>query len=407
MNAPAPAPRDPAAAAFVEPYRVLFPIGATFAIAGTGLWIAQVFGGAYPGVLHRTWMMEGFELCFVLGFLLTAMPALTHGPRCHPWELRAAVIAAILVGTGGLAGVPAIAHGGFVAGVLLLMTAAARRVFSAVSRPAEEFAFVGLGLLLGLAGGVLQIAIALDGFRDPASIFAGRLVSLGMVLSLVLGVGSLLVPAFLGMTQPLVIPGIAGAHERRGRRMLYAAVMLALVLAFVLEAIGQPAQGAWLRAAAAATMVLWVWKLWRRPGRTGAPAFALWISGWLILLGLLLAAAMPLHAIAALHVTFIGGYGLLTMGIATRVAISHGKRPLTEEPGVLPRPVVALVAIALLLRVGADFATGPYTNHSYAGSAALWIAAWAWWAIGAFGALPRLVRSTRSAERSAPPITRS
>jgi uncharacterized protein involved in response to NO len=376
-------PSPPPEPAFVEPYRVLFPIGAVFAIAGTGVWIAHAFGAAYPAVLHRTWMMEGFELCFVLGFLLTAMPALTHGARCTPWERHMAVTAAALVGAGGLANVPALAHAGFAGGVLLLLSAAARRIFTGPSRPAEEFAFVGLGLVLGLAGGVLQMAAALGGFQDPAPNFAARLVSLGMVLSLVLGVGSLLVPAFLGMRQPLVIPGVAGAHERRGRRVLYAGVLLALLGAFAFEASGLTSPGAWLRAAAAATMILWVWKLWRRPGRTGAPAFALWISGWLILLGLVLAAVLPSHAIAALHVTFLGGFGLLTLAIGTRVVVSHGRRPLAEEARLIPIPVVVLIALALVMRVGADFAPGDL-RHAYAGSAALWILAWTWWARGAF-----------------------
>ena len=49
--------------------------------------------------------------------------------------------------------------------------------------------------------------------------------------------------------------------------------------------------------------------------------------------------------------------------------------------------MVVLVALALVLRVAAEFA--PRANHLLGGSAALWIAAWLVWAAGA---LPRIVR---------------
>ena len=60
-----------------------------------------------------------------------------------------------------------------------------RRVIAKRVLPPEEFAFVGLGLVLGSAGALWQ---ALLGFgaapvAEPAPFFAQRLVSLGMMLS--------------------------------------------------------------------------------------------------------------------------------------------------------------------------------------------------------------------------------
>src|SRR5512135_2057051 len=82
----------PAGTAWPEPYRLLFPLGAAFALAGVAPWLAAPFGVAWPGPLHMALMIEGFEQSFVLGFLLTAMPAFTRGGRCARWELAAAVL---------------------------------------------------------------------------------------------------------------------------------------------------------------------------------------------------------------------------------------------------------------------------------------------------------------------------
>lgn len=387
--------------AAIEPYRVMFPLGAAYAVAGSLPWIAHGLGlGAYPAALHRTWMMEGFELCFVVGFLLTSLPAFTRGERCRAWELHAAVGAALCVGAGGLAGFPPVAHGGFVASVVLLAVAAGRRVLGASLRPAEEFGFVGLGLLLAFAGGTLQLAAAAGAWTDPAPNFASRLISLGMMLSIVMGVGSLLVPTFIGIRDPLVIPGIAAAHERGGRRVLYGAVALSLVSAFALEALGRPAAGAWLRAAAAAVMILWVWKLWRRPAHATVPAWTMWASGWFILLGLLIAAAVPRHTVAGLHVAFIGGYGLLTLAIASRVVISHGRRPASEEARLVRGPIVGLFAGALILRVVVDAIPGRAAPHALAAAAVLWISGWLWWT---WGMLPRVFAPAAS-QGGSPPL---
>src|SRR5262245_49576275 len=95
----APATRRPAP----DPYRVLFPIGVAAALVGLLPWIAlalrvqpwwpRALAPPWPGPAHAALMVQGFELAFVCGFLLTAMPAFTHGPRCTPLELGAVSLA--------------------------------------------------------------------------------------------------------------------------------------------------------------------------------------------------------------------------------------------------------------------------------------------------------------------------
>jgi uncharacterized protein involved in response to NO len=387
VNAPAVPPPRPAPAA-IEPYRLLFPMGLAFALMGGAVWPLHALGLIpFPGPLHAALMIQGFEQCFVLGFLLTAMPAFTHGPRCHPLELAVAALAMAAFGALALGGLPAAAQAAFLVTLALVWVAGVRRVAGSEQRPPEEFLFVAFGLALGVTGGALLLATAAGASLALPPRFPERLLSLGMVLSLVVGVGSLLVPTFAGMRDPLVIPGIAAPHARRGRRILYSAVILALVLAVAADFAGRPRIGMAVRAAAVTTMGLWVWKLTRLP-RRDAPGWALWGAGWMVMAGVWAAVLFPGHVTAALHVVFLGGFALLTMGIGTRVLVSHGRHPLETERRALGPWVLVLLCGAIALRIAAEALPARATEW-LAGSGALWIAAWLLWAARA---LPPLFR---------------
>jgi uncharacterized protein involved in response to NO len=114
----------------------------------------------------------------------------------------------------------------------------------------------------------------------------------------------------------------------------------------------------------------------------------------MVMAGVWAAALDPGHAIAALHVAFLGGFAVLTMGIGTRVLVSHGKHPLATERRALDPWVLALLAAALALRVTAEFQPARATPW-LAASASLWLIAWILWAARA---LPALIRV-----RPAPP----
>jgi uncharacterized protein involved in response to NO len=365
-----------------EPYRPFFALGAALSLIGAGLWpLAMIPGFPYPGALHPVYMIEGFELAFVSGFLLTIVPRLTRTDpevRALPWLLGLSLAVAIL----GAAGLLAVSHACALALLLLLAFTVARRFLKRRNDPPEEVVFVPVGLALGMTGVALQLASAL-GFVEPAPRLGMRLVSLGMVLSFVLGFGALLVPVFLEIRDPLVIPGVAAPHQRARRRALYAAAALALVLTFVADAAGLARPAAFARAALVSIMLAWVWKIGRAPGRHTFAAWALWSAGWFIGAGLWLAALWPAGEIAALHVTLLGGFGTLTLGIASRVVVTHGGHAPTAEARLVTPARAAWLALALGARLFAqlDPAHGP---HWLALSGTCWIAAWLGWLLSAF-----------------------
>lgn len=394
-------PAPPAAATGPEPYRVLFPAGAALGIAGAWPWLHLALGApGYPAALHRSLMIEGFETCFVAGFLLTAMPAFTHGPRCRPGELARVCAAVAGFALCVLMEWPAAAHGFAAAALVSLAVSLLSRVRLGQAAPPEEFSLVGVGLLLGVTGTLAQCLQALGWIGEPAPLLYPRMLSLGMVLSLVLGLGGLLVPTFSVMSDPLSITGIARAGERRPRRVFIAVVAAAVTGALACEGFGLPQAGAWLRAAAAGASGLLAWKLWKLPGRRERLSWCLWASGWCVLAGLWLAALLPTRQVAAWHLVFAGGYGLLTLGIASRVVVSHGGHGLAAEHRVLTAPVLALAALAAMVRVSAGWLGGAGAVHAHAAAAALWMLAWGLWLAAV---LPRVRQKRPAVQMPQPP----
>jgi uncharacterized protein involved in response to NO len=366
----------------------MFPLGAAFAILGASVWVLRLwFGMPYPGPLHASLMIEGFELSFVSGFLLTVAPRMTRTDPVRgevPWV----ALGIILFGAAAWLGFAAAAHACALLTLTLVAVTTLRRFAQRANDPPEEAVFAAVGLALGLAGAAMQFAAAVGPWIEPAPRFGLRLMSLGMVLSPVLGFGALLVPVFLEIKDPLLIPKIARPHERPARRALYAALAILLALTFVADALGARAVGPFGRAGIATIMLVWVWKLWRLPGRRTVPAFVMWSAGWCIGLGLWAAALFPEHEIGALHVTLLGGYGALTMGIASRVVVTHGGHGPDAEGKVLTPMRAALLAVALLARLVAEVA-GAAQPMWLAVSALAWIVAWGGWLLAARSSLVR------------------
>lgn len=385
-------PLAPAAPGGIEPYRVLFPLGAACALAGMVPWIAFALGRAtWPGLMHAALMIQGFELCFVTGFLLTAMPSFTHGEKCRPLELGAVTAGALGFLALHIAGIEGWAQLCFAAALMVTAFAILRRVRFDGAAPPEEFLLAGLGVLFGVAGGLHQAAAAFGVLAEPLPRFGVRLVSRGMVLAVVLGLGGLLVPTFAMIKDPLRIVGVARAGQRGPRRAFVLALAALLAGAFQADAQHLPALAGWMRAVAGLASTMLSWKIWQRPGRGGALTWGLWLAGWGLALGLLAAAIWPEHEIAAYHIVFIGGYGLLTMAIGTRVTVTHGGHDHGEEARVFTFASLALLGLALVLRLaGGD--VDPTRAHALAGAAVAWVLAWGLWLSGA---LPRLLRTRK------------
>jgi uncharacterized protein involved in response to NO len=142
-------------------------------------------------------------------------------------------------------------------------------------------------------------------------------------------------------------------------------------------------------AALASTQLAWSCGV-SRPARPAVGRCGLRLR---VALGFTLAALLPLQRVEAWHLAFVGGYALLTLGIGTRVVVSHGGHAMGDEGAVLSWLVVAaLVAAALVRSLGPALDPTRATLHHAIAAALATLAFGAWIA----GAAPRL-RRTRPA----------
>ena len=139
-----------------EPYRLFFPLGILIGFIGAGHWLFYTVGwsSSYSGLFHSLIQTQGYMICFVIGFLMTAMPRLSSTAHASIREVGSAflLICAIV---------------GFLAvhlwiwaelGFIALLLAFVRFAFVRISRrnpshvPPVEFVWIPIAILHGLVG---------------------------------------------------------------------------------------------------------------------------------------------------------------------------------------------------------------------------------------------------------------
>ena len=354
---------------------------------GIGHWLLYVLGIAqtYSCLGHGLAQVEGFLPAFALGFLLTAVPRRTRTAPPGLPLLAACALGVTVVAAAAVAEHEAAAQVAFLI-VLVLLGSFALRSFASGAlrrRPLAAFVLVPLALAQGIAG-ALMILVA-----TPWMLGLGRLlVEQGLFLCLITGVAGLLIPLVSGAPSPLDLD--ASPAERR-RALGFTVLGAGVVATLVFEQAGSS------RVAPLARATLVAWGIgWRAPqgllARPGLNRRLMWLALRLTPLGIALAALWPDYRIPALHVTFIGGFGLMAFAVASHVAYGH----LGLESVRDGRPAAVVLAgggivLAMLARVAADWSGTYFTHLGWAASA--WIVGTGAW-LACLG--PRLVRRAPS-----------
>jgi uncharacterized protein involved in response to NO len=165
-----------------------------------------------------------------------------------------------------------------------------------------------------------------------------------------------------------------------------------MLASFALEVWLSPFAARAVRAAVFTLVSFHDWKIHRRPGVRSTMALGLWISCWLLLLGLWFPVVFPAYALHVRHLAYVGGFGLMTIAVATRVTLAHGGHNLAlERTSGLFKAAVGLILLAAATRgIARLLPESAYWTH-------LHFAAWSWnlglliW--GVF-ALPRIIRTS-------------
>ena len=398
MNSVSPiAVRDTAAPAWRrEPYKLLFPLGALLAWAGVLHWLLHAAGALahYQPVFHAIAQIQGFMMCFAVGFLFTAIPRRTGTAPPAAWQMAVALIAPPATVVAAWLERWVMSQVLWMILVLVLFGFAVRRFLSAEAarRPPNSFLWVPLSFAMGLAGSLMIAGSAFLGETWFWLHDLGRLFLLqGMFLGLVVGVG--------GMVLPLITRGEAppdAAATRRDHLERAGHLLAALVLAgsFWIESrVSQPG-GLALRASLTLVLLL-SGGIHRLPGIPGWHRWLVWLSAWMIPAGYTMAAFFPLQMKAGLHVVFIGGFALMAMSVGMHVTLAHGgyTRLAAGRPWQVP-VFAGLLATAMALRVLCDFDPPRFFLWLGAAAVSFLLATMAWGSL----LLPRLMRQPRPDE---------
>jgi len=372
-------------AACAEPYRVLFPLGLLGAAIGLGVWIPTYIWPdtfAYPGQSHATLQIQGFLLCFVLGFLGTMLPKVMGVAPMGVLQFLIMPIGLLALMASALLNMPLTAQIIHLALLANLILFALRRWPERRGNPPSFFIFIGAALLSDTLGTLFRVLILSGVTSGPSYRMSSLLQFQAFPLLLILGVGGFLLPKLFA--NEIIDPQRLKPSETGLRNLSIAALLF--LTGFAVEA--------WLPVYPLAVMMgsglraaVWFWflttqlRLHRVPA--GLPAYlsaARW-SLWFMGLGMFLPLLFPQYLFAWEHLTFITGFLWLTLSVAARVLTAHGGKLVVLESG---RNSVlafgALVLLATLTRVSTEIWTGSRALHLALASAfaLVGIAIWAW-----------------------------
>ena len=374
-DSPTPTPRPDGLAWFwQEPFRLFFPWGLIIGITGAALWpIFYATGSpAITMLAHPLLMTLGWGGAFIIGFLGTAGPRMLGAPPLTRPEVRLLWIIHAAAVTACLTGKIATACGLFAAALSLLLGLFATRFAKRQDMPPPGFVLAFIGLLSGIAGACM-IASEWDIKWGPWSFRFTRLLIFECFLLLpILGVGGFLLPRILGLPSRQSLPDAVNPSAKWLKMALgYGLLGVLLVISFALEAAEQITAAMVLRIGIA----LMIWNadlpgLWRQR--------VVGTQAWMIRLGL---SALPiawsaraffpgslLERIALEHLLFISGFGVIMLGVASRVVDGHsGNRADAKGASKLLRWVFWLATLAMLTRVTAGFLPKiMISHHNYA-----------------------------------------
>lgn len=340
-----------------EPYRLLFPLGAILGVGSVLPFPLRGAGGGAVGLFHSVAQILGFVTCFAMGFLFTFIPRRTRTAAAEGWEVAVALVVppvAAALAWANAGALPYVLWLGLLAVAIGFALTRMRAAAASGAVPAV-LVWVPLSLVAGAVGAALTAwAPYLAGGGAPPAWIVGRgLLVQGLVAGLVLGVGGVLVPQ---LTRGEVAPP---ASAERQHRVLagHALAAIAFFASFPIEGLVNVRLGLVLRAALATGILVGVARLHRPPTLPGLHRWLVWVGAWLVPVGFWIAAAVPQHRAAALHVVFVGGFAQLALAVSTHVALSHGGRPERLATSPVPLRVMALLlgaAFAARIAAGLD-----------------------------------------------------
>ena len=374
-------------------FRPFFLAAGGYAVFAMTLWfVVYAFGwqaefSRLPATLwHAHEMLYGYTLAVIAGFLLTAVSNWTGLQTLHGGPLLLLLLLWLTARTAL-----------YIPGLGIVWAAVADTLFClylviAIVVPLvrkhqwQQTGIVAKVVLIGAGNLVFYLGVL--GYLDQG-VRWGLYTGFYLVIGLILTMSRRLIPFFIqrGLDAPVQL--------RNSSRVDIASLVIYLAFFVVEVFVGNRALAAVL---AGVLFLIHAYRLagWHTPGIWHKPLlWSLYLSYLFITTGFLLfAASLWLDRLwfPALHAFAVGGIGLVTLSMMTRVSLGHTGRSVHQPPRLMPL-FLLLVVIATLVRIVLPPVLPDFYSRWMALAQLLWIGAFA-----GFVALylPILTRASRS-----------
>ena len=360
-----------------EPFRIFFPAAVLTGLLAVALWPLHFSGAVtfYPGRPHAQLMVHGFLGGFILGVLGTGLPRMLSAPPFRLGEVLGIFSLYVIVILSNLAGRITYANIELLLLVAVFIMCAASRLINRKDVPPPGFVMVAMAFASLVIGTVIAITQA---YAEEVPLFwinLERLLSFqGFVLLSILGVGGFMLPRFFGLqNQHSFAESRTPPPGWIRKATLGAATGFAIILSFVVEALGWERTGHAVRFLVSGTYLITQVPLYRSPIRQNTIRVCLTLAIGLMLAGYLTLAFYPVNKVAVLHFTLVGGFAVLTFAVATRVVFGHsGNQSLLSHRNRWLYVAVGLMVLGMSTRISGDFFPNVRVSH-YTYGAAAWI----------------------------------
>ncbi len=300
---------------------------------------------------------QGFMTCLIVGFLFTMIPRRTGTGPPATWQVLLGALGPVVMAASAWERNWQMAQFCWLVTALVTVAFVVSRFVSVQARRGAPtgFVWIPVAFLLGIAGSVM--AYVGDGRETALTMvqLGEELVQQGMLLGFVLGVGSLALPLMTRGEQP---PDAGAGQRDRLIRLGHLVGAAILVLSFWLEVSGSIRLGLLMRGVTVLTVLLTDPQIWRPPRRPGLNVRVILVAVWLLPTGYLVGAIFPDYAMGALHISLIGGFGLLALAVSAQLILGHGgyREILIGHPPALLW-VTTLVGSAIVARMAMELAS--------------------------------------------------
>lgn len=335
-----------------EPFRLFFPLALLAGILGVLVWPLVLHGWIEraPGEIHTRLMTLGLFGGFIVGFLGTSLPRLFKATPFRSGETFP--LCALFFGATVLYFFGEIALGDalFCLVSVLLLSLSGARFRKRREWPAPSFVMLIPAALCLLGGlGIAELNRLAEASME-ASLLERLLLYHGFVLLSLLGAGAFLLPRFLrlGLRRRYEAIGPADKTWRRSA-LLGLSIGLCIIGSYFVDAFGPGKVGVLMRVIFVLGYLAWEMPVERlRFSRLGVDPILV-IGLLMIPLGILCSGWLPGYRVAFSHIEIAGGFGLVTLGVATRVVFGHtGQREQLERfhPWLTLSFVLVLLGVA-------------------------------------------------------------